>query len=402
MIKKIKNNSKPYATYTDRVIAFAKAFQNEVAPIFKDYEVYRLQEFNKHKPEFILLILGGIVSLLLLIIPIIYKNLVLFFICFVINGIFYYYVVEKYCKYIHKKNKEFQNSLKRVAFKNCTNCFGDIEWENYGIYDRAYSFLDYNFKASGLFSDYNLKATDDVFTGTYKGISYKITETTMIYRLVIQESNFDFKVFKGIIIEFECNKKIKNRTIVSTKGDLTTKNKSWYTILTSCLIATIFALPTLLPIFFENIRFIILLLFAIIISTIMISTLRFEINKMVDKELRLDKLKKLELVTLESPEFNKKFNVYSSDQVEARYLVTTSFMERFQNLKTHFGAKKAKCSFYDGNKIMFAIHTDKDLFELGDLYHPLLDSNSHNDLFETLNSIFDMIEYFKLDEKTGL
>ena len=86
--------------------------------------------------------------------------------------------------------------------------------------------------------------------------------------------------------------------------------------------------------------------------------------------------KPLDKVNLEDPMFSKKFDVYSSDQIEARFWVTPAFMERFQNLTTAFGTKKAKCSFYDGDKIMFAISTDKNLFEIGNIETSLLATNN--------------------------
>ena len=56
---------------------------------------------------------------------------------------------------------------------------------------------------------------------------------------------------------------------------------------------------------------------------------------------------------------------------------------------------------FDDN-LMVSIHTKKNLFEIGDLFHSLLKPNSCEKLFSDINSILQMIEYFKLDEKTGL
>ena len=106
-------------------------------------------------------------------------------------------------------------------------------------------------------------------------------------------------------------------------------------------------------------------------------------------------------VNLEDPVFEKKFNVYSSDQVEARYLITTAFMERFNNLNTAFGAKKAKCSFFD-NTIMFAISTHKNLFEIGNLFMRLDDPNRITKFFNEIASILILVDYFKLDEHIKL
>ncbi len=75
-------------------------------------------------------------------------------------------------------------------------------------------------------------------------------------------------------------------------------------------------------------------------------------------------------------------------------------MERFLNLTTSFGAKNAKCAFYN-NKVMFAISTHKNLFEFGSLFKSLNDSKNV-EFFNELMSVLDMIDYFKLDEKIGL
>jgi len=105
-------------------------------------------------------------------------------------------------------------------------------------------------------------------------------------------------------------------------------------------------------------------------------------------------------IKLEDPLFGRKFTVYSEDDIEARYLVTPAFMERFLKLTTSFGTKNAKCAFFD-NKVMFAISTRRDLFEFGSLFKSLENPNNIG-FFNEIFSIFDMIDYFKLDEYTGL
>ena len=76
-------------------------------------------------------------------------------------------------------------------------------------------------------------------------------------------------------------------------------------------------------------------------------------------------------------------------------------MDRLQNLKTAFGAKKVKCSFF-GNQIMFAISTKKNLFEIANINTPLTDPRTVNELYNELSAIYKMISYFKLDRKIGL
>ena len=115
----------------------------------------------------------------------------------------------------------------------------------------------------------------------------------------------------------------------------------------------------------------------------------------IKNERRLQKIK------LEDLNFDKKFNVYSEDQIEARYHVTTAFMDRLQNLQTAFGTKNIKCSFFN-DKVMFAISTSKDLFEIGNLFVQLTDKKQIEKFYAELSSVYNMIDYFKLAEKTGL
>ena len=86
-----------------------------------------------------------------------------------------------------------------------------------------------------------------------------------------------------------------------------------------------------------------------------------------------------------------------------RYLVTPAFMERFKNLHTSFGTEMAKCAFFD-DKIMFALSTGKNLFELtGGMFFSLKDNAEQAKIFyEEISAIYEIIDYFKLDEKTGL
>ena len=119
------------------------------------------------------------------------------------------------------------------------------------------------------------------------------------------------------------------------------------------------------------------------------------------KENKLLKSEALSSVKLEDPEFSRKYVAYSSDQVEGRYLITPAFMERFKNIETAFGTHKVKCSFYR-DSIMFAISTDKNLFEIGNLYHSLKDPKQMTIFFNELASILVLIDYFKLDEQTRL
>lgn len=109
---------------------------------------------------------------------------------------------------------------------------------------------------------------------------------------------------------------------------------------------------------------------------------------------------KFEEVKLEDPEFMKKYKIYSDNQVEARYVLTTAFIERFKNMKVAFRAKYIRAAFKDG-KITIVIDAGRDLFQMANLGKET-DSNTFTELFNEILSILELINALKLNEKIGL
>ncbi len=118
---------------------------------------------------------------------------------------------------------------------------------------------------------------------------------------------------------------------------------------------------------------------------------------------KYDDLKRAKMseVKLEDPEFDKKYVVYSTDQIESRYLLTTAFMERFKQIETAFSSKFAYASFY-GNSVFIAPHTGCDLFNLCSLVKPIGNREQFETLFNEFASILALVDHFKLDKKLGL
>ena len=109
---------------------------------------------------------------------------------------------------------------------------------------------------------------------------------------------------------------------------------------------------------------------------------------------------KFEEVKLEDPEFMEKYIVYSDNQVEARYILTTTFIERFKNMKMAFKAKFIRAAFKDG-KITIGINAGRDLFAMAN-FNKDTDSNTFTELFDELLSVFELINALKLNQKIGL
>ena len=109
----------------------------------------------------------------------------------------------------------------------------------------------------------------------------------------------------------------------------------------------------------------------------------------------------LKHTTLEDVVFEKKFDVFTDDEVEARYLITPSFMERLNNMKTAFSADRVSCAFYD-KYLLVGLHTSKDLFSIFSLKEPVNDGKQFFTMFEEILSIIKLIDHFKLNQKIGL
>jgi Ca2+/Na+ antiporter len=103
----------------------------------------------------------------------------------------------------------------------------------------------------------------------------------------------------------------------------------------------------------------------------------------------------IEKVNLESIDFENRFIVYSSDQVEARYILTPSFMERLVRLEQLMG-KNISFSFVKTN-IYVALPVRNKLFEPS-LYKPN-DYHRIADYYNTVHIVFDIIDELRLNDR---
>lgn len=292
-------------------------------------------------------------------------------------------ILAGYLSYLTIRN--FKRYIKANFMSKFLKCFKDIR--RISDENSAQIFSIKELEASNLFSTFNKIKVDDAFKGNYNGVDYKIAEI----KLIEQGDKDSTTAFKGVILSVPSNKTIKANTIIATKRDMNIRNYP------TGIIASIILVPILICEWFLSLKFssdidnFIKLIVLTIITLIIICSF-------------IEKQKSMQTVKLESTNFEKRFNVFSKNQVEARYLLTPTFIEKFTRLYTAFGTNKAKCSFYkdfSGNdRIMFAISTNRDLFEPGNLFTPI---NEPKYMFlSDFTSIFNMIEFFKLDEKTKL
>ena len=103
-----------------------------------------------------------------------------------------------------------------------------------------------------------------------------------------------------------------------------------------------------------------------------------------------------QLVNLEDTEFENEFVVYSSDQVEARYVMSTSLMQRITRLKKKIG-KPIMLSFKN-NKLYFAVYHPYGFLRLNESKN-LITSNALELLYEDIVNAIGIVEDLNLNTK---
>jgi len=101
-----------------------------------------------------------------------------------------------------------------------------------------------------------------------------------------------------------------------------------------------------------------------------------------------------QLIRLEDPVFEKEFVVYGDDQVEARYILSTSLMKRIVDFKKKTG-KKVFLSFV-GSKIYVAIAFAKNLFEPR-VFKTLVDFSQVVEYYQDLELVIGLVEDLNLN-----
>ncbi len=193
---------------------------------------------------------------------------------------------------------------------------------------------------SKIMKQYDKFATDDCFEGTFDTVSISINEYILYKEKYIKTNTGRMLTYQkdrgGILFAAKMNKSFSGQTIV-------VKDKGWLNNLTS--------------------------------------------------------YGRLEKAGIESPEFEKVFEVYTDNQVEARYLLTTAMLENILKLKSFF--PKIEFSFYQQN-VLINIETKKNLFECSSFFRSVINKKRINKTFDELYLLFSIIKILRLNQKTIL
>ena len=104
---------------------------------------------------------------------------------------------------------------------------------------------------------------------------------------------------------------------------------------------------------------------------------------------------------MEDPRFEKAFEVFSSEQIEARYLLTVSFMERLLELGEIFDNAEIQLCF-ENNNLLMLIPLRKSIFEPGPITEPEDFIDDAQSLLREMHLIFQIIKTLKLNMNLNL
>jgi hypothetical protein len=98
----------------------------------------------------------------------------------------------------------------------------------------------------------------------------------------------------------------------------------------------------------------------------------------------------LKPVGLEDPKFNQAFAVFGADQVEAREILTPTFMQRLVDLEAAYAGKHLRYAFTEADLLIAMEGADR--FEIGGMFSTLVDRSRVEGIARDLEQVFKLID----------
>lgn len=385
---------------------FQQFYYKKAAPMLPDYEQrrnkdkYNVYAINAILIGFILLLIGFNALKLFGAFMLVVATVVLV----VRNGVGKTVYVEM----------DYEYNLKKVLMPEFLSLFGNFRWAKAFSHENGNDFeqkkqLETISKQNKLIYRmlttlkvmplFHLFSLDDTIEGVYHNVGVKLLEIKIGYKAINIMTVFLFAVVLAFVLPI-------------------------YILIFSAIIAI---LGSILSVFSQSVAgtfaFIIILLMVLIpillLSAYFVITgsmrclvVELDMNKnfhgdtcvyekaSTNKKLKFRKRPDLQDVRLEDTRFNSIYKVESTDQIEARYLLTTAFIERFLKIKTAFKAEYIRAEFKN-DKLYLILGVNKDLFAMGNISKKTT-SKTFVELFEELYSVLSLIDELKLNQKIGL
>ena len=207
-------------------------------------------------------------------------------------------------------------------------------------YDEKGKIGESRLRGSTLLPHYDDYKSEDKFTGSYKGVDIELAEVKLTREQGSGKDRKTVTVFKGLFALLSTHKTVNGKTVIKRDAGAIV---NWLG----------------------------------------------------------EKFGGMERVSLEDPAFEERFEVYGTDQIEARYLLTPAFMERLTALAMHMGDGRLQAAFYD-EQLFVMVPNQKDLFEPPSIFTSVLKDTGVARISRELGDVLSIIDILKLDEQTGL
>ena len=99
-------------------------------------------------------------------------------------------------------------------------------------------------------------------------------------------------------------------------------------------------------------------------------------------------------ITLEDIIFNRIYDVYSDDEVEARFLLNPAFMEKLSNLKKLCCGRRVGVSCFADNLIIM-VEAPGGAFNLGSIFSTIMDKERIFEVYNEIITIVNLVEYME-------
>ena len=105
-----------------------------------------------------------------------------------------------------------------------------------------------------------------------------------------------------------------------------------------------------------------------------------------------------EKVELEDEEFMKEYNIYSTSQIDPRFVLTPIFIERLKKLKEAFNTKKIDFAIFNNHLLLF-VHIKKNLFEPFRIFTSLFNMKNYLHFYAEIESICNLVDTLSIDNE---
>lgn len=296
---------------------------------------------------------------------------------------------------IGRIEEDFKKATKKLVMNKILSFWGDLTYKTCLEGPHSQDVLE----QSGVFGFLTGQSCDDCFEGSYNDVKITVSEQELYDLGKEGKRSKRGTVFKGILISLNMPKQFKGQTVVRNKlGFMVYVGLTFVSLLAIIIQAGIKrGIDGGIQGVIQGIIYTATDIYETICDMGWFGNV-FMLVAIYLSAIWGHKYLQMQRVNLEDVVFNKHWKVDTTDQIEARYVLTPAFMERMLEVKKRFKGKKIEFSFWN-NKVLIAVYTDKDMFETTSLFTSALSYHKVQEVVEQFWAVFSMADLLMENDK---